>query len=219
MGCYGLSRWKRLARMLEESKGFVSVRDLVIAAVWALGGRAPRKDYIHKLLYIVSKERGDLASILGFEEYKRGAWSEVVADAMDSLIDKGVLDSSRKGIIITAPEYVESSLSRLDRRLVELLRREGSFIGKLSYDEMLLYVYVMYGGYSRSEEKDRVFSRRKQLSIRLLQRGLISVGLAARLAGMSYQEFIKYLREKGIRPFEAEENDIDRAKKMASVNN
>ena len=214
-----MSRWKRLARMLEKNKGFISVRDLVIAAVWALGGRAPKKDYIHKLLYIITKKRGDLASMLGFEEYKRGAWSEVVADVVDSLIDEGDLDYSKEGLILRNPERVESSLSKLDRELIEILKNEGSFLSKLSYDEMLLYVYVMYGGYSRSEVKDRVFSKRKKLSIQLLRRGLVSVGLAAKLAGMSYRDFIKYLKEKGIRPFEAEEKDIDRAKKTVGINN
>ena len=43
----------------------------------------------------------------------------------------------------------------------------------------------------------------------MLKKGLISVGLASKIAGKPYLEFIELLKRKGIKPFRADENDLE----------
>lgn len=198
----------------EKKKRGLSIRDLVLAAIASLGGRASRREYIHKVLYVLARHHPELDDILLFESYRRGPWSEAVADTIDALIDEGVIEVvAGEGLILKEePGRVKSSLSRaVPQAILEDLEEIGELFSQMSLDELLLYVYALYGGHEDSEIKDRVFGKRKELAVLMLKRGLISAGLAAKLAGMSYREFIKYLRKKGIKPYVAEEGDVDKA--------
>ncbi|MEM4900352.1 MAG: UPF0175 family protein, partial [Thermofilum sp.] len=78
-------------------------------------------------------------------------------------------------------------------------------------DELLLYTYLVYGGGEKSDVIDRLLMRRKEIAERLLEKGLISTGLAAELAGMPYTDFVNYLKRKGVKPFKVDAGDIDAA--------
>jgi len=69
-------------------------------------------------------------------------------------------------------------------------------ITKMTEEELLLYVCIAY--------KDRlkeVLKRRVELAISLLEKGVVSVGLAAELAGMSLRDFLSELKRRGIKPY------------------
>ncbi len=210
-----MSKWEKLLKII-DNRDELTIRDLIILALWSLGGKAPRKDYVHKLLYIISKKQENLSTILGFEEYKRGPWSEIVADTMDMLVDDGILDYEDKGVVLLDKEIVTPVLHKADKKLIELFKREGEILSKLDYEEMLLYIYVLYRGYSFSEVKDQIFAKRRELALSMLRKGVVSASIAAKLAGMSYREFLKYARQKGVRPFIAGEDDIEKIKETLS---
>ncbi len=198
----------------DKERRRLSIRHLVLAAIASLGGKAPRREYIHKILYALVRHHPELEDILLFESYRRGPWSEAVADTLDALIDEGVIEvTTGEGLVLNEElSRVKSSLSRvIPQSILEDLEEIGELFSQMSLDELLLYVYTIYGGHENSEIKDRVFRKRRELAISMLKKGLISTGLAAKLAGMSYREFIQYLRRKGIKPYVAEESDIDKA--------
>ena len=192
----------------------LNIRDLVLATIASLGGKVPKREYIHKALFVLAHHHPEIEDIIMFESYRRGPWSEVVADTIDTLIDEGILKVyPNEGIVLKAePEKIMAKISQvIPSRILKDLNEIGELFSQMTLDELLLYVYALYGGYENSEIKDRIFQKRKELAISMLKKGLISTGLAAKLAGMSYREFIEYLRKKGIKPYIAEEEDIDEA--------
>jgi len=86
----------------------------------------------------------------------------------------------------------------------------------MSEDELLLYTYIVHGYKEKSDIINKLLQRRIPIAISLVRKNLVSISLAAKIAGMSLQEFIKFLKKKGIKPYIAEVEDIDKASSLGS---
>jgi predicted HTH domain antitoxin len=56
--------------------------------------------------------------------------------------------------------------------------------------------------------------RRKEIAASMYIKGAVSIELAAKISGLPITEFVKYLKEKGIKPFSAVEEDLDIAERL-----
>ena len=206
---------EKLCRAI-ENLGVVEPIEWVLALLYAFGGRAPSKLHIQKALFVASRYIDSLRETLEFKAYRMGPWSEEVNDVIENAVHNGLLVTSRDGVAltlrgITEAESVWKRLSDKDR---EVLKNIVDFLSGMSEDELLLYIYTVYGYSEKSDIITRLLERRKELALSMLKKGLISVELAAKIAGMPLQEFVSYLRRKKVKPYIAEVNDIEEAEEL-----
>jgi predicted HTH domain antitoxin len=70
-----------------------------------------------------------------------------------------------------------------------------SFIGGLTNDEILLFVYASYPEYTiESTEYSRIMKSRVKTSITIYKKGFVSLEKAAFLAGVSIESFLELLK-------------------------
>jgi len=216
LGRINVSRFiEKLCRAI-ENLGVVEPIEWVLALLYAFGGRAPSKLHIQKALFVASRYIDSLRETLEFKAYRMGPWSEEVNDVIENAVHNGLLVTSRDGVAltlrgITEAESVWKRLSDKDR---EVLKNIVDFLSGMSEDELLLYIYTVYGYSEKSDIITRLLERRKELALSMLKKGLISVELAAKIAGMPLQEFVSYLRRKKVKPYIAEVNDIEEAEEL-----
>jgi predicted HTH domain antitoxin len=145
-----------------------------------------------------------------------GYWSEDVHDVLEQLLDNGDVKAVDGLIVLTGQglERAREAWELLDETEKSVLSEVADFVSQLSEDELLLYVYVVYGGYEKSDVLERLLRRRKQLAFSMYSKGVISIDMAAKIAGLTIPEFIEYLRKKGVKPFEVMEEDLERAERL-----
>ncbi len=205
-----------IEKLRRDMESVVEPVDWALVLLYAFSGRAPSKLHVQKALFVASRYIDDLREALEFKAYRMGPWSEEVEDALEIAALRGMVVTSRDGVVLTergraVAELVWQRLSDRDR---EVLGKTASFLGSMSEDELLLYIYIVYGYSEKSDIINRLLRRRKELAVSMLGKDLISVELAARIAGMTLKDFISYLREKGVKPYVAEANDIEEAEKL-----
>jgi predicted HTH domain antitoxin len=145
-----------------------------------------------------------------------GYWSEDVHDVLEQLLDNGDVKVVN-GLIAPTEQGLDRARKAwglLDETEKSVLSEVVDFVSQLSEDELLLYIYVVYGGYEKSDVLERLLRRRKQLAFSMYNKGAISIDMAAKIAGLTIPEFIEYLRKRGIKPFEAVEEDLERAERL-----
>jgi len=186
--------------------------DWVLAVLHAFGGRAPSKLHIQKALFIASRHIDGLREVLEFKAYRMGPWSEEVGDAMENAVYSGLLVASRGGVALThrGATEAEAVWKRLSDKDREVLKKVADFSSSMSGDELLLYVYAVYGYTWESDVTARLLEKRKELALSMLRKHLVSVELAAKIAGMPLHDFIGYLKRKKVKPYTAEVNDYER---------
>jgi predicted HTH domain antitoxin len=85
----------------------------------------------------------------------------------------------------------------------EIIKATSEFLESLDEDELLLYVYVTSPEYAeKSDVKEKIMRKRKEIALKMLREKKISLGLAAKLAGLSYFEMLDEAIKRGIKPFE-----------------
>mgnify|MGYP001772771266 CR=1 FL=1 len=206
---------QKLERNIGESKGRDPL-ELVLVLLYAGGGKAPSKLHVQKALFIASKHIKELGDLLEFKAYRMGPWSEEVGDALESAVLAGLASLSEGGPALTQQgvDRAKDIWDSLDDELKKVLADVAEFVNKMSEDELLLYTYTVYGEDEKSEVKDQLLRRRKELAEKMLLKGLVSTGLAAEIAGEPLPRFIEYLKKKGVKPFAAEVGDIEKAEKL-----
>jgi predicted HTH domain antitoxin len=190
--------------------------DIVLALLHALRGRSVSIIHIQKALYLASRHLDRFRDVLEFARYRMGYWSEDVHDVLEQLLDNGDVKVVN-GLIAPTEQGLDRARKAwglLDETEKSVLSEVVDFVSQLSEDELLLYIYVVYGGYEKSDVLERLLRRRKQLAFSMYNKGAISIDMAAKIAGLTIPEFIEYLRKRGIKPFEAVEEDLERAERL-----
>jgi predicted HTH domain antitoxin len=123
------------------------------------------------------------------------------------LVDAGGDDRGLLKLSYGCTERAEALWEKLSERDREVLKCVAEFVSKASWRELQLYTCKVYG---LCEDPDiaRVLKWRRVYAMRMRRKGLISIGLAAEIAGLSTPEFIEYLKKRGVKPFEVEESDV-----------
>lgn len=192
--------------------------EIVLAFLYACRDRGRvSKIHVQKGLFIASQYSKRIAESLEFQSYRYGPWSEDVSDAVEQLKYDKLIEIDKQGFIRLSEEGLrtaEKVWSELPDEERKVLSDVADFVLKLGKDELLLYTYIVFGSWEKSDVADKVLSRRVELAEKMYRRGVVSIGLAAELAGMSIAEFVEYLKKKGFKPFVAEEKDLEFSEKL-----
>ncbi len=182
--------------------------DIVLAFLYACRNADITRIHVQKGLYIASKHIEKLNESLEFKMYRTGPWSEEIHDVIMQLIynrdltrDK-ILRLTERGL-----EKASDSWNKLDENNKKILTKIADFISKMSVDELLLYVYTAYSDHEKWNVPKKILRKRRSLAIKIYLKGLVSLGLAAEMAGMSLPELIDYMKKRGIKPYESEEEE------------
>ncbi|NHV45031.1 MAG: hypothetical protein HA493_00085, partial [Candidatus Verstraetearchaeota archaeon] len=91
----------------------------------------------------------------------------------------------------------------------EIIKEIVEFLENLDEDELLLYIYVNYPEIAdKSDIREKIMKRRKEIALKMLKEGKVSTSLAAKLAGLSVEELLEIAIKQGIKPFEVN-GDLD----------
>ncbi len=168
--------------------------------------------HLQKELFVLSRGLEKLREKAELKGYKKGPYSELVDDALSALRDYRLVEVVHGGRISLTSEglaKVSSEWEALPPDFRDLLSRVKGFLEELNQEELLLYIYVNYPEYvEKSDVFDRIMSRRRQIALRILSRGVVSLGMAAKLAGVSVEEMLEEAKKRGIKPFEASLEDF-----------
>jgi len=167
--------------------------------------------HLQKALFIASQHLKRLKEILEFKPYRLGPYSDTLKEKLEVLENSNaIIVNERKELILTkeGEEKIKSKKPTFSKEEIEYLSNISNFVNTLSEKELLLYIYVVYGAYEKSDVFNELLKRRKEIAIEMLKKGAISTSLAAKLAGLSLPRFIKLLKQKGIKPYKADENDL-----------
>ncbi len=205
----------KLRKTMKESS-IIEPTEWLLAFLYAAGGKTPSRIHVQKALFIASRYLSKLRESLEFNAYRMGPWSEEANDALENSLLSGLITESKKGLTLTDLGLAKAKaawgrLSAKDRRI---LTDVANFVNSMTEDELLLYVYTVYGYSEKSDVIQKLLRKRRELAASILRKGLISTDLAAKIAGEPLPRFIKYLRKRGIKPFTAEVSDIEKAEKL-----
>ena len=130
---------EKLERNIGELKGRDPL-DLVLAILYAGGGRAPSRLHVQKALFIASKHVKELGDLLEFKAYRMGPWSEEVGDALESAVLAGLASLSEGGPALTQQgvDRAKDIWDSLDDELKKVLADATRFVNKMSEDELLM---------------------------------------------------------------------------------
>jgi len=206
---------EKLRRSVDESR-LLEPLDWVLLFLYAADGKVSSRVHLQKGLFILSRHIEDLGKIVEFNAYRMGPWSEEVSDALESAVLSGLASESRGVIELTEQGLAKARelWDKLDEKRREALREVARFVSAMSVEELLLYVYTVYGYSEKSDVIEKLLAKRREIAAKMLLKGLVSVGLAARIAGEPLPKFVEYLKKRGIKPFVAEVSDIDEAEKL-----
>ncbi len=182
----------------------LTVEDFILAVLYYAGGRIPTKTHLMKILaaYAVLSGKEDFFE---YTPYRMGLYSLEVEAALQNLIDYGYVKRAKGYRLIgRGLEEARRSVEAIERLLPEdaaLLRSLAQRLRRLETEEVLLLHYVLFCDEKCrkvSEKWKEIESKRLKIALEMLKRGKVSWRLAARLAGMEPEEFLKHAVQQGI---------------------
>jgi predicted HTH domain antitoxin len=179
------------------------VEKYTLLLLYAAGGRVRGKLWFHKEMFELSQAFSDLAEELDFNAYSYGPFSEALEEHRDMLENSGLLD----GLSLTdrGLKLAEELWRREPSRGKEVVKATASFLEGLDRDELLLYTYVTHPETAgKSDARERIMRRRREIALKMLEEGKISLSLAAKLAGLPVEEVIEVAIKRGIKPFDVQ---------------
>ncbi len=172
------------------------LRDYILAALYLAGGKLS-KLRLHKLLQVVAHYSPRLRSLADFDAHRFGAWSADVASELEWLSEEGAVRTG-EGVELLAVGEGARSAERIGRD-AELMREVLRIFRELDDDdELLVFMYTVFGGHERSEKKRLLENRELRLrtALKLYSKGLVSLTLAARIAGLDVVRFAEIARKE-----------------------
>jgi len=183
---------------------------LILILLWCRE-RMPIKGklWLQKELLMIVHAKPEVLGILDSEAYL----SEPLIEKLDAELD----NLKQLGLIIDQPEI---KLTRKGEKLAELLVREPDdetvqpadevkrWLRDLSEDELLAIMYTAIRDLTKEfGEHKRVTKHRREIAIRLYQKGKVSLNRAAEIAGLPLEKFIHELKRLSV-PMEINHDDL-----------
>ncbi len=151
---------------------------------------------LQKILFLSSRSLPDmLGDSIHFEDHKMGPISEDVQSIVREFRDSGAI-SDEKLSLSPAWNFEFDSVERnVDPILSDVISFWKDFTSDLTTDEILTYVYITFPEYTRNSEKwDAIRPSRIRPIVSLVNKGKITAGKGAEMAGESYYDFENRLR-------------------------
>jgi predicted HTH domain antitoxin len=175
------------------------VEKYILMLLYAHEGKCKGNLWFHKEMFELAKVFKDLAEELDFTAFDYGPYSEALVEYKDMLENSGFI----KDLSLTDKGYEVAKQLWENFKDKEIIRATSEFLESLDEDELLLYVYVTSPeSAEKSDVKEKIMRKRKEIALKMLREKKISLGLAAKLAGLSYFEMLDEAIKHGIKPFE-----------------
>lgn len=185
-----------------------AVEKYTLMLLYASKGKVRGKLWFQKEMFELSKIFPELAEELDFDAYSYGPFSEGLEEYRDMLETSGLI--CRLELTDAGYKIGEMLWKKEDERKKEIIQEIARFLENLEYDELLLYVYVTSPNMAEmSDVREKILRNRVEIALRMLKAKKVSVGLAARLAGLPYKTMVEEALKQGIKPFEAQGNEVD----------
>jgi predicted HTH domain antitoxin len=175
------------------------VEKYMLMLLYAHEGKCKGNQWFQKEMFELAKAFKELAEELDFTVFDYGPYSEALDKYKDMLENSGFI----KDLSLTNKGYEVAKQLWEDFKDKEIIKATSEFLESLDEDELLLYIYVTSPeSAEKSDVKEEIMRRRKEISLKMLKEKKISLGLAAKLAGLSYFEMLDEAIKHGIKPFE-----------------
>jgi predicted HTH domain antitoxin/uncharacterized protein YwgA len=196
------------------------VEKYILMLLYAHEGKCKGKLWFQKEMFKLAEIFKELKR-LNFKSSSYGPHSETLEKYISRLEESGLikdLSLTQKGYEIAKPLWEKFKEK-------EIIKAKVDFLESLDEDELLLYIYVTSSEASKKSNvknkilgiilgilgilaikkrniEDSILQRRKEIALKMLKEKKISLGLAAKLAGLSYFEMLDEAIKHGIKPFE-----------------
>lgn len=173
------------------------IEKLMLYVAGSEGKDLKSKVKMQKVMFLISDAFPDIfGDDIRFEAHKKGPYSQTVEDYLESMEDVGLINLPSCSLTEFGKEVSSGAVPR--EPLKGVVDSMKDLVTHLSEDEMLLMIYNDFPEYRRnSEEWDRISAERSKLAERMLSKHVVSAARAAELAGVSEDQFLDNLYEKG----------------------
>lgn len=157
---------------------------------------------IQKMLFFLAQDIKELKEELYFQPYKHGPYDETIANAVENLVEDGIIiyEKNDNNILLTITENGKKIAKQMEsnsiirKEDVNLIKKVIELFRNLDTDEILALLYYTFPEYAKySDDKERIDKYRKKLALSLYKKGKVSIEKAAEIAGVPLIEFIDML--------------------------
>jgi predicted HTH domain antitoxin len=160
------------------------------------------KLWYQKELFLIAKNIPQLEEEIDFEEDFLGPYSEIADSELEQLRTENIIEKRKLRLTAYGREIAKLLAAKASEKLLQLISDIKSFLNNLTNDELLGFIYFSYPEFTtESLEFERIKKNRIPISISLFEKRKISLGKAAEIAGISQEELIRVLEDKGIPVF------------------
>jgi predicted HTH domain antitoxin len=175
------------------------VEKYILMLLYAHEGKCKGNLWFQKEMFELTKAFKELNEELDFAAFDYGPYSETLNRHKNILENSGFI----KDLSLTNKGYEVSKQLWENFKEKEIIKATSEFLEILDEDELLLYIYVTSPeSAEKSNIKEKIMRKRKGIALKMLREKKISLGLAAKLAGISYFEMLDEAIKHGIKPFE-----------------
>lgn len=167
------------------------------------GGGSPirGKLWLQKEMFLLSRAIPELESELGYEPSLKGPMSEALEWDVDQLVSVDLLSHEGSSYVITKEGDVcakAASREVLPTKL-KAIDEVKELLNDLSKDELLAFIYFLYPDMiTESEELEDLLPKRKELAVRLFEKGKVGLEKGAQIAGVDVPKFASLVGKRGI---------------------
>ncbi|MHA1593413.1 MAG: UPF0175 family protein [Candidatus Baldrarchaeia archaeon] len=196
---------------ITEIKEYLSdVQKLILILLWCCK-RKPIKGklWLQKELLMIAHAKPELFRELDFEAYLFGPHSERLDVELDNLRQLGLV-TDRPEIKLTrnGEELAELLARESDKETIKLAEEIKEWLNDLTEDELLAIIYTTFPNMTKESLKyKQVMKRRREIAIRLYQKGKVSLNRAAEIAGLPLEKFMNELKKLSI-SIEIDHNEL-----------
>ncbi len=151
-----------------------------------------------KEMFLISNYIDKVEEKADFIPHSFGPYSEVSEINMEHLISMGLVEKKKDNtyrITENGSKVLGLKQDVFSSEEVESIGDFKNFIGGLTNDEILLFVYASYPEYTlESTEYRRIMKSRVKTSIAIYNKGFVSLEKAAFLAGVNIESFLELLK-------------------------
>ncbi|MCC4771859.1 hypothetical protein FXV91_17320 [Methanosarcina sp. DH2] len=155
-----------------------------------------------KEMFLIGNFIDDVGEDAEFIPHSFGPYSEAAEVSLNDLISLGLARKEYKNnykITDAGSRVLKIVQKRFSDEELESIADFKRFLGELTVDEILLFVYASYPKYTiESTVYKRIMRKRLSDAISIYKKGLISLEKAAFLAGMNIESFLDTLKEAQI---------------------
>lgn len=155
-----------------------------------------------KEMFLIGNFIDDIGEDAEFIPHPFGPYSEASEVSLNDLISLGLARKEGKNnykITDAGSRVLNIVQKRFSDEELESIADFKRFLGELTVDEILLFVYASYPKYTiESTVYKRIMRKRLSNAISIYKKGLISLEKAAFLAGMNIESFLDTLKEAQI---------------------